>query len=74
MVEFSPITIGELRQRRKDNLYAFAQQICDACTNVIFFYVINHGIAQSVFDSTLDASPKFFRLPEEEKKNCHKCK
>lgn len=71
MIEFTSIPlidIGGLRQGNRDELRSVARQIRDACTNIGFFYVINHGIAQNIFDSTLETALEFFRLPEEEKK------
>lgn len=34
-----------------------------ACEGTAFFYVINHGVAQSTIEAALDASRRFFGLP-----------
>ncbi|TDL19672.1 Clavaminate synthase-like protein [Rickenella mellea] len=46
---------------------ALAQEIRDACINVGFFYVKNHGIPNDKIQNALDAAKAFFSLPTEEK-------
>ncbi|KAK7689938.1 hypothetical protein QCA50_006578 [Cerrena zonata] len=46
---------------------ALADTIRDACINVGFLYVKNHGIPESLIDGALNASKEFFSLPEEKK-------
>mmetsp|Transcript_37088 Transcript_37088/g.66810 ORF Transcript_37088/g.66810 Transcript_37088/m.66810 type:complete len:497 (-) Transcript_37088:126-1616(-) len=47
--------------------HVYAQQIGDACRNMGFFYIINHGVDQEVMDGVLDKSKKFFELDLESK-------
>lgn len=44
-----------------------AKDILDACVNVGFFYVKNHGIPEEKMFGALDVGKKFFALPEETK-------
>jgi isopenicillin N synthase-like dioxygenase len=44
-----------------------ADLIRDACINVGFFYIKNHGIPEEIFDNTVSAARKFFDLPLSEK-------
>jgi len=42
---------------------ALAAELKDACTNVGFFYIKNHGIPSDVISATVDAAQSFFSLP-----------
>lgn len=44
-----------------------AEQIRDACLNVGFLYVKNHGIPEEITQDALAASKQFFSLPTEKK-------
>ncbi|KAI6123631.1 hypothetical protein EDD16DRAFT_1691445 [Pisolithus croceorrhizus] len=46
---------------------ALALQIRDACMNVGFFYIGNHGIPEETIDKVLSAMKAFFSLPLERK-------
>ncbi|KAG1739498.1 uncharacterized protein EDB91DRAFT_388411 [Suillus paluster] len=46
---------------------ALAYQIRDACMNVGFFYVKNHGIPLECVDNILKVNKEYFSLPTEEK-------
>ncbi|THH20613.1 hypothetical protein EW146_g810 [Bondarzewia mesenterica] len=46
---------------------ALADQVRDACINVGFFYVKNHGIAEATISSALSLTKSFFSLPIENK-------
>lgn len=46
---------------------AVANQLREACINVGFFYVQNHGIPQEMVDGVFDWGKRFFDLPFEEK-------
>ena len=51
-----------------------ARDIRDACINVGFFYVKNHGIPEDSILGAVDAAKAFFALPEETKlKVCILC-
>ena len=39
----------------------FAKSVRDACQNMGFFYVKNHGISQITIDNAFEASKNFFR-------------
>ncbi len=44
-----------------------ARDIRDACINVGFFYVKNHGIPEESISGAVEAGKKFLTLPEETK-------
>lgn len=44
-----------------------AEEIRDACINVGFFYVKNHGIPEESISGAVDVGKKFFALPNETK-------
>ncbi|CAE6418944.1 unnamed protein product [Rhizoctonia solani] len=44
-----------------------ASAIRDACIQIGFFYVKNHGVDNALIASTADAAHRFFDLPMEEK-------
>ncbi|XP_055829874.1 2-oxoglutarate-Fe(II) type oxidoreductase hxnY isoform X2 [Solanum dulcamara] len=44
-----------------------ARAIRQACVEVGFFYLINHGVDKKVFKKVIEESKKFFSLPLEEK-------
>ncbi|EIN12486.1 Clavaminate synthase-like protein [Punctularia strigosozonata HHB-11173 SS5] len=46
---------------------ALADQMRDACVNVGFFYIKNHGIPEPVIEKTVDSAKEFFKLPLETK-------
>jgi isopenicillin N synthase-like dioxygenase len=49
---------------------AVAARVHQACTEVGFFYVTGHGVAQDVIDDALGTMQQFFLLPVEEKRRC----
>ncbi|MBX3420105.1 MAG: isopenicillin N synthase family oxygenase [Pirellulaceae bacterium] len=46
---------------------AVAEQLGRACRDVGFFYIVNHGVAQSLIDRLENLSRQFFRLDRQEK-------
>ena len=50
-----------------NDITLFAKSVRDACQNMGFFYVTNHGISQITIDSAFEASKKFFSEPLEKK-------
>jgi isopenicillin N synthase-like dioxygenase len=48
-----------------------AAKLNDACTNVGFFYIANHGVPQAVIDRAFAESARFFRISAEEKTAVH---
>ncbi|KAL7537535.1 hypothetical protein ACHAXR_007894 [Thalassiosira sp. AJA248-18] len=61
--DFNAIPIIDLSQPK----HVYAQQIGDACRNVGFFYIINHGVDQEVMEGVLEKSKEFFELDLESK-------
>jgi len=59
VVDFT--SAGEVAKKR------VAREISDACVNVGFFYIKNHGVSPSVVDVAFKAGEEFFDLPIEEK-------
>jgi len=49
-----------------------ARAIRDACENVGFFYIRNHGIPETDIERTFDVGRRFFALPLENKLSIHK--
>jgi isopenicillin N synthase-like dioxygenase len=48
-----------------------AAALRDACANVGFFYIKNHGIPQTLIDSMFAEAERFFAIPPEDKKAVH---
>ncbi|KAF8872232.1 hypothetical protein BD779DRAFT_349690 [Infundibulicybe gibba] len=59
IIDFEDAHSGDLRVRR-----AVAERIQDACMNVGFFYLKNHGISEEIIMSTVAAANAFFALPD----------
>jgi isopenicillin N synthase-like dioxygenase len=47
------------------------ESICQACEEVGFFYISNHGVPQQLIDELFVQSERFFRLPEGERRKIH---
>jgi len=62
IIDLENITESDITRRR-----ALADAMRDACINVGFLYVKNHGISDAVIDNALAASKRFFSLPTEQK-------
>ena len=63
VVDFGEFLHGSSSQQRE-----VAAQIGDACRNVGFMYLVNHGVPQSLIDDMFAISQQFFDLPLEEKR------
>jgi isopenicillin N synthase-like dioxygenase len=48
-----------------------AAKLNDACSNVGFFYIANHGIPQSLMDRMFAEAERFFQMPLDDKKALH---
>ena len=46
---------------------AVAKQIGDACRQIGFFYIVNHGVSPYLVTRAFEESERFFALPEERK-------
>jgi len=58
VIDFALATSSDPKARR-----ALANLIRDACVNVGFFYLKNHGIPEVTITATIEAANKFFSLP-----------
>lgn len=65
VVDFASFLNGGLTDR-----LAVAARIKDACRKIGFFYLINHGVPESLRRNVLDQSRRFFARPFEEKMEC----
>ncbi|KDQ49234.1 hypothetical protein JAAARDRAFT_43023 [Jaapia argillacea MUCL 33604] len=61
------IDLAQVSTHNPDIIRVLAKQVRDACMNVGFFYVKNHGIPEGTIHSALSASKDFFSLPLESK-------
>jgi len=66
LIDFSGMLDGDTRIRAR-----VAATIRDACTNVGFFYISNHGIPQGLVDAMFAQCPRFFGLPLAQKMQLH---
>ncbi|KAI0035223.1 Clavaminate synthase-like protein [Vararia minispora EC-137] len=62
VIDLKGATATDFASRR-----ALADLIRDACVNVGFFYLKNHGVDDSIVNDTVEAAKRFFALPLEEK-------
>jgi len=67
-LDFSEIPVIDVASLIDDKageaaLSSVAEEIREACIDVGFFYVCNHGIAQSLIDSVVDQGKRFFCQP-----------
>ena len=63
VVDFGEFLHGSSSQQRE-----VAAQIGDACRNVGFMYLVNHGVPQSLINDVFAVSKQFFDLPLETKR------
>ncbi|PFH54008.1 hypothetical protein AMATHDRAFT_793 [Amanita thiersii Skay4041] len=61
------IDLVDIRSSDTNTRQVLANQVRDACINVGFFYVKNHGIPEDVISNALEMSKRFFDLPLESK-------
>jgi isopenicillin N synthase-like dioxygenase len=75
--EIPIIDIGPLLAGDAAALDDVAAQIHKACTEIGFFFIVNHGMDNGIVARAFDASRQFFALPSEEKMkvrmNRHQC-
>ncbi len=62
IIDLQPFLSGNESERRQ-----VAERIGDACRQIGFFYVVNHGIPEGVTNGLFNQTQKFFRQPLEEK-------
>ena len=63
LVDFGPFLQGGPAERK-----AVARQIGEACRNIGFFYLINHGVPPALTRQTFAEARRFFALPVEKKR------
>ncbi|RDX46574.1 Clavaminate synthase-like protein [Lentinus brumalis] len=61
------INLADARHPDTEVRRALAVEIRNACINVGFFYVKNHGIPEETISSTVEAAKRFFALPSSTK-------
>ncbi|KAL4901574.1 hypothetical protein BDW74DRAFT_170035 [Aspergillus multicolor] len=66
IVDLSTLVSPHAHERQK-----LADLVSRACTEVGFFYIINHGIPGELIDRTFEAARKFFAMNEEQKMSCY---
>jgi isopenicillin N synthase-like dioxygenase len=74
VIDFAPFLRGAPAERAK-----VAKTIGEACRNIGFFYVTNHGVPDSLVTETFAEAKRFFSLPESvkaevaiEHSSCHR--
>ncbi|HEY9641039.1 MAG TPA: 2-oxoglutarate and iron-dependent oxygenase domain-containing protein [Coleofasciculaceae cyanobacterium] len=66
VIDFAAMQSGDRAERQQ-----VADQLCQSCIQVGFFYVKNHGVSQTVIDQAFAQAQRFFALPLEEKMKIH---
>jgi isopenicillin N synthase-like dioxygenase len=66
MIDLSGITSANPAAKAR-----LAAELRDACINVGFFYIKNHGVSQDLVDAMFDMAPRLFGLPLDEKMRWH---
>ncbi|KAJ5690045.1 hypothetical protein N7462_004437 [Penicillium macrosclerotiorum] len=61
------IDLSRLQSPKFEDRQALASTIHDACVQVGFFYIKNHGIPEEMITGIHRAAERFFRLPEQQK-------
>ncbi len=65
------IDFGGMLGRDPTEKAKVAAALSDACVNIGFFYIENHGIPQTLIDSMFAQAERFFRIPSEDKVAIH---
>ena len=68
-IDIGPLFRGDEPARRR-----VGDAVRDACVDVGFFYIHNHGIAQATIDGLLREMARFFAQPEDAKREIHASK
>jgi len=66
LIDFSGMLSGTAAEKHR-----VAQQLRDACINVGFFYIDNHGVRQDLIDAMFDLQPRLFDRPLADKMRWH---
>jgi len=67
MTEVPVIDVGAMRGADARARRRLAQEVYDACHDLGFFYIVNHGVPTSAIEDIFDAARQFFSLPLSEK-------
>ncbi len=65
IIDFGRFLNGDAAERQ-----AVAEQISDAARRIGFFYIVNHGVPESLRQSVLSEAREFFARPMDEKMTC----
>ena len=68
-IDLGPMMQGDELARRR-----VGKAVRDACIDVGFFYIRNHGVPQATVDEVFTQAARFFALPEEVKREIHASK
>lgn len=68
-IDVGPLIHADERARRR-----VGDAVRDACCDVGFFYIRNHGIEQAVIDDLFQQMARFFALPDDRKREIHASK
>ena len=66
LIDFSGMLEGGAEARNR-----VATKLRDACINVGFFYIANHGVSQELIDAMFELAPRLFGLPVVDKMRWH---
>jgi isopenicillin N synthase-like dioxygenase len=66
LIDFSGMLSGTADAKRR-----VAGELRDACIDVGFFYIANHGVPQDLVDAMFDMAPRLFALPLADKMRWH---
>ena len=66
LIDFSGMLSGTADAKRR-----VAAELRDACIDVGFFYIANHGVPQDLVDAMFDMAPRLFGLPLADKMRWH---
>jgi isopenicillin N synthase-like dioxygenase len=72
--DFDSVPLIDLSGMRSGNAAAkarVAEDLREACINVGFFYIANHGVAQDLVDAMFDMAPRLFGLDLTDKMRWH---
>ena len=72
--EVPQIDIGPLFQDDEPARRRVGAAVRDACIDVGFFYIRNHGVPQATVDETFRQMALFYALPEDDKREIHASK
>ena len=62
--EIPVIKLAPFLEGRPDDRLAVAHKIGHACRHIGFFYIVEHGVSQSLIDETFAQAKRFFDLPD----------